>query len=39
VDTLGAWSYKIKPGPAQQVTRVMVQSSRGGSATASIATR
>ncbi|WP_457972759.1 hypothetical protein [Arthrobacter sp. D1-17] len=39
VDTLGAWSYKIKPGPAQQVTRVMVQSSRGGSATASIASR
>lgn len=39
VDTLGAWSYKIKPGPNQQVTRVMVQSSRGGTATASIATR
>ena len=39
VDTLGAWSYKVKPGPTQQVTRVMVQSSRGGTATASIATR
>lgn len=39
VDTLGAWSYKAKPGPAQQVTRVMIQSSRGGTATASIATR
>ena len=39
VDTLGAWSYKVKPGPAQQVTRVMVQSSRGGAAAASIATR
>lgn len=39
VDTLGAWSYKVKPGPTQQVTRVMVQSSRGGAAAASIATR
>jgi hypothetical protein len=39
VDTLGAWSYKVKPGPTQQVTRVMVQSSRGGTAAASIATR
>jgi hypothetical protein len=39
VDTLGAWSYKAKPGPNGQITRVIVQSSRGGTATASIATR
>jgi hypothetical protein len=38
-DTLGAWTYKAKPGPTQQITRVMIQSSRGGTATASIATR
>jgi hypothetical protein len=39
VDTLGAWSYKAKPGPARQITRVMAQSTRGGTATAAIATR
>lgn len=39
VDTLGAWSYKAKPGPTRQITRVMVQSTRGGTATSAIATR
>ena len=39
VDTLGAWTYKAKPGPSQQITRVIIESSRGGTAAASIATR
>jgi len=39
VDTTGVWSYKPKPGPSQQVTSVLVQSTRGGTATASVATR
>ncbi|WP_314194341.1 hypothetical protein [uncultured Arthrobacter sp.] len=39
VDTLGAWSYRVKPGPNRQITSVLVQSSRGGSATGVLATR
>jgi hypothetical protein len=39
VDTLGGWSLKPKPGPAQQVTSVLVQSSRGGTTTATVATK
>jgi hypothetical protein len=39
VDTLGAWSYTAKPGPARQVTNVLVQSTRGGTATTTVATR
>ena len=39
VDTLGAWSLKLKPGPTSQVTRVMVQTSRGGTATGAVSTR
>ncbi|MBT2546943.1 hypothetical protein [Arthrobacter sp. ISL-65] len=39
VDTLGAWSYKTKPGPNRQITSVLVQSSRGGTATGVLATR
>ena len=39
VDTLGAWTYKAKPGPSQQITRVIIESSRGGTAAGSIATR
>jgi hypothetical protein len=39
VDTLGTWTYKAKPGPSQQITRVMIESTRGGTAAASIATR
>jgi hypothetical protein len=39
VDTLGAWSYKTKPGPNRQITSVLVQSTRGGTATGTIPTR
>ncbi len=31
VDTLGAWSLRLKPGPSARVTSVLVQSTRGGS--------
>jgi hypothetical protein len=37
VDTLGAWSLRQKPGPATQVTSVLVQTSRGGTATSAVA--
>jgi hypothetical protein len=33
VDTLGAWSLRLKPGPNTQVTAVLIQSTRGGTAT------
>lgn len=39
VDTLGAWSLRLKPAPAPQVTRVLVQSTRGGQATGTLLTR
>jgi hypothetical protein len=39
VDALGAWSYRVKPGPNRQITSVLVQSSRGGTATGVLATR
>ncbi|MEO5316028.1 hypothetical protein PV772_18240 [Pseudarthrobacter sp. CC12] len=39
VDTLGAWSLQAKPGPSRQVTSVMVQTSRGGTATGAVTTR
>lgn len=39
VDTLGAWSYRVKPGPSRQITSVLVQSTRGGTATGTLATR
>jgi hypothetical protein len=39
VDTLGAWSLRTKPGPAKQITSVLVQSSRGGTAAGAISTR
>ncbi|MFL6027685.1 MAG: hypothetical protein ACJ72G_07510 [Friedmanniella sp.] len=39
VDTLGGWTLKLKPGPTGQVTSVSVQSSRGGSASGTVATR
>ncbi|MFF2031583.1 hypothetical protein [Arthrobacter sp. NPDC058192] len=39
VDTLGAWSLKVKPGPARQITSVLVQSTRGGTAAGAISTR
>lgn len=37
VDTLGAWTYRPKPGPTTQVTSILVQSTRGGSATSAVA--
>ena len=30
VDTLGNWEYRAKPGPAQRVSRILVESTRGG---------
>jgi hypothetical protein len=39
VDTLGAWPLRLKPGPSQQVTSVLVQSTRGGSATSTVTNR
>ena len=39
VDTLGAWSLRAKPGPARQITSVLVQSTRGGTATGTVSTR
>ena len=39
-DTLGNWSYRAKPGLRDhQITSVLVQSSRGGTATGTVATR
>lgn len=39
VDTLGAWPIRLKPGPNVQVTSVLVQSTRGGSATSGVTNR
>jgi hypothetical protein len=40
VDTLGAWSYRQRPGPSDhRITSVTVQSTRGGTATGTLATR
>ena len=39
VDTLGAWSLRAKPGPTRQITSVLVQSTRGGTATGTVSTR
>ena len=36
VDTLGAWSLRLKPGPTVQVTTVLIQSTRGGTATTTL---
>jgi hypothetical protein len=36
VDTLGAWPFRLKPGPTARVTSVLVQSSRGGSARSAV---
>lgn len=36
VDALGAWSLKLKPGPARQVTSVRAQSTRGGDASSAV---
>ena len=39
VDTTGVWTYRAKPGPNRQITSVLVQSSRGGTATGVLQTR
>jgi hypothetical protein len=39
VNTLGAWAYTAKPGPSTQITRIRVQSTRGGDVTGTVATR
>jgi hypothetical protein len=36
VDTLGAWTLRLKPGPSVRVTSVLVQSTRGGSGTTTL---
>jgi hypothetical protein len=38
VDTLGAWTLRLKPGgPTVRVSAVLVQSTRGGSGTTTLA--
>ncbi|QKJ18298.1 hypothetical protein [Microbacterium hominis] len=37
VDTVGGWELRQKPGPGVQITSVLVQTSRGGSTTATVA--
>ena len=37
VDTLGNWSLKLKPGPTRQVSSVLAQSTRGGTASSAVA--
>jgi hypothetical protein len=37
VDTVGAWTLRLKPGPSVRVTSVLVQSTRGGSGTTTLA--
>lgn len=39
VDTLNAFDVRLKPGPGARVRTVLIQSTRGGSATATLATR
>ncbi len=36
VDTLGAWTLRLKPGPSVRVASVLVQSTRGGSGTTTL---
>jgi hypothetical protein len=36
VDTLGNWTLKLRPGPSRQVGRVLVQSTRGGTAESAV---
>ncbi len=38
VDTLGAWVARPKPGPTTQVRSVLIQSTRGGTAVATVGT-
>jgi hypothetical protein len=39
VDTLGNWSLRMRPAPSQAVSSVLVQSTRGGSATGTVSNR
>ncbi len=39
VDTLGAFPLRLRPGPSAQVTWVLMQSTRGGTPTATLAAR
>jgi len=39
VDTLGAWSLRLKPGPATQVSTVLIQSTRGDTKTVDLSTK
>ena len=39
VDTLGAWTLRLKPGPSAQVTTVLIQSTRGGTKTVELSTK
>ena len=39
VDTLGAFPLRLKPGPSAQVSRVLMQSTRGGTLTVTLAAR
>jgi hypothetical protein len=36
VDNLGNWSLKLRPGPRSQVGRVLIQSTRGGTAESAV---
>jgi hypothetical protein len=36
VDTLGNWTLKLRPGPSRQVGKVLVQSTRGGTAESAV---
>ncbi|MFJ5695268.1 multicopper oxidase domain-containing protein [Arthrobacter sp. NPDC093125] len=38
INSLGNWTWTTKPGPSRQVTMVRADSSRGGTATASVRT-
>ncbi|APX00739.1 bilirubin oxidase [Arthrobacter sp. QXT-31] len=38
INSLGSWTWTTKPGPSRQVTMVRADSSRGGTATASVRT-
>lgn len=38
INSLGNWSWTAKPGPSRQVTAVRADSSRGGTATATVRT-
>ncbi|WP_104140729.1 multicopper oxidase family protein [Arthrobacter sp. ZGTC131] len=39
INSLGIWSWTTKPGPSRQITAVRADSSRGGTASATVRTR